>query len=186
MATTKAGAARGQAGQAGHAGKAGGAKAKGKKAAAAPARPIAVNRRANFEYFLEERLEAGIALQGWEVKSLRQGKANISDGYVIVKNGQALLLGSEIQPLKTSCAFVVCDPTRTRQLLLHRREIDRMAGRVQRQGYTLIPLKLYWKGSHVKLEFALARGRQEQDKRELIKDRQWQRDRARLGKNRML
>ena len=143
---------------------------------------IAVNRKANFEYFIEERYEAGLALQGWEVKALRAGKANISEGYVTIKDGEIILLGSIINPLKTSCAFVVSDPTRTRKLLLSRKEIDKLTGVVQRQGYTLIPLKLYWKGSWAKLEIAVARGKQDHDKRDSIKDRQWARDKERIMK----
>lgn len=143
---------------------------------------IAVNRKANFEYFIEDRYEAGLSLQGWEVKSLRAGKANISEGYVTIKGGEIILLGSIINPLKTSCAFVVSDPTRTRKLLLSRKEIDKLTGVVQRQGYTLIPLKLYWKGSWAKLEVGVARGKQDHDKRDSIKDRQWARDKERIMK----
>ncbi|MDY6322041.1 MAG: SsrA-binding protein SmpB [Succinivibrio sp.] len=143
---------------------------------------IAVNRRASFEYFVEERLEAGLSLQGWEVKALRAGKANISEAYVTVKDGEVILLGSIINPLKTSCAFVVSDPTRTRKLLLNRREIGRLIGKSQRAGYTIIPLKLYWKGSWAKLEIGVAKGKQEHDKRDSIKDREWQRDKERVMK----
>ena len=143
---------------------------------------IAVNRQANFEYFIEDRYEAGLSLQGWEVKALRAGKANISEGYVTIKGGEIILLGSIINPLKTSCAFVVSDPTRTRKLLLSRKEIDKLTGVVQRQGYTLIPLKLYWKGSWAKLEVGVARGKQDHDKRDSIKDRQWARDKERIMK----
>ena len=143
---------------------------------------IAVNRKANFEYFIEDRYEAGLSLQGWEVKALRAGKANISEGYVTIKGGEIILLGSIINPLKTSCAFVVSDPTRTRKLLLSRKEIDKITGVVQRQGYTLIPLKLYWKGSWAKLEVGVARGKQDHDKRDSIKDRQWARDKERIMK----
>ena len=143
---------------------------------------IAVNKRATHEYFIEQRFEAGIALQGWEVKALRAGKANISEGYVTIKGGEIILLGSIINPLKTSCAFVVSDPTRTRKLLLSRKEIDKLTGVVQRQGYTLIPLKLYWKGSWAKLEVGVARGKQDHDKRDSIKDRQWARDKERIMK----
>ena len=143
---------------------------------------IAVNRKANFEYFIEDRYEAGLSLQGWEVKALRAGKANISEGYVTIKGGEIILLGSIINPLKTSCAFVVSDPTRTRKLLLSRKEIDKLTGVVQRQGYTLIPLKLYWKGSWAKLEVGVARGKQDHDKRDSIKDRQWARDKERIMK----
>ena len=143
---------------------------------------IAVNRKANYEYFIEDRYEAGLSLQGWEVKALRAGKANISEGYVTIKGGEIILLGSIINPLKTSCAFVVSDPTRTRKLLLSRKEIDKLTGVVQRQGYTLIPLKLYWKGSWAKLEVGVARGKQDHDKRDSIKDRQWARDKERIMK----
>ncbi|HIV54908.1 MAG TPA: SsrA-binding protein SmpB [Candidatus Anaerobiospirillum stercoravium] len=143
---------------------------------------IAENRRARHDYFIEERYEAGLSLQGWEVKALRAGKANISEAYVTVKDGQMLLLGATINPLKTSCAFVVCDPTRTRTLLMNRREINKLMGQVQRQGYTLMPLRLYWKGSWAKLEIALARGKQEHDKRDTIRERQWQREKARVMK----
>lgn len=143
---------------------------------------IAVNRRASFEYFIEERLEAGLQLQGWEVKALRAGKANISEAYVTIKDGEVIILGSLINPLKTSCAFVVSDPTRTRKLLLNRKEIDKLVGRVQRQGYTIIPLRLYWKGSWAKLEIAVAKGKQEHDKRDSIKDQQWARDKQRIMK----
>ena len=143
---------------------------------------IAVNRKANFEYFIEDRYEAGLSLQGWEVKALRAGKANISEGYVTIKGGEIILLGSIINPLKTSCAFVVSDPTRTRKLLLSRKEIDKLTGVVQRQGYTLIPLKCYWKGSWAKLEIGLCRGKQEHDKRDSIKDREWARSKERIMK----
>ena len=143
---------------------------------------IAVNRKANFEYFIEDRYEAGLSLQGWEVKALRAGIVNISEGYVTIKGGEIILLGSIINPLKTSCAFVVSDPTRTRKLLLSRKEIDKLTGVVQRQGYTLIPLKLYWKGSWAKLEVGVARGKQDHDKRDSIKDRQWARDKERIMK----
>ncbi len=143
---------------------------------------IAVNRRAQHDYFIEERYEAGLSLQGWEVKSLRAGKANISEAYVTPKGGQMLLIGANIIPLKNSCSFVVCDPTRTRTLLLNRREISKLIGHSQRSGYTIIPLKLYWKGSWAKLEIGLARGKQEHDKRDSIKDRQWQRDKERIMK----
>lgn len=143
---------------------------------------VAVNRKASFEYFIEERIEAGLELQGWEVKSLRAGKCNIAEAYVTIKDGEVIMLGSQINPLKTSCAFVVSDPTRTRKLLLKRREIDNLTGSVQRQGYTLIPLKCYWKGSWAKLEIGLCRGKQEHDKRDSIKDREWARSKERIMK----
>ena len=143
---------------------------------------IAVNRKASFEYFIEERFEAGLSLQGWEVKALRAGKANISEAYVTAKDGEIILLGSIINPLKTSCAFVVSDPTRTRKLLLNRREIDKLVGKTVRAGYTRIPLKMYWKNSWAKIEIAVAKGKQEHDKRDSIKDKQWARDKERIMK----
>lgn len=143
---------------------------------------IAVNRRARFEYFIEDRYEAGLELQGWEVKSLRAGRANISEAYVTVKDGEVIILGSLITPLKTSCAFVVSDPSRTRKLLLHKREISKLIGSSRRAGYTIIPLRLYWKGSWAKLEIGIARGKQEHDKRDTIRDRQWAREKERIMK----
>lgn len=146
---------------------------------------IAVNRRATHDYFIEDRYEAGLSLQGWEVKSLRAGKANISEAYVTVKDQQLLLFGATVNPLKTSCAFVVADPTRTRVLLMNRREINKLMGQAQRSGYTIMPLKLYWKGSWAKLEIGLARGKQEHDKRDALKDRQWEREKARVMKKKL-
>ena len=143
---------------------------------------IAVNRRASFEYFIEQRFEAGISLQGWEIKAIRAGKCNISEAYVNVKGGEVVLFGAIINPLKTTCAFVISDPTRTRKLLLNRREIDKMAGAVQRQGYTVIPLKMYFKGRWAKLEIGIAKGKQAHDKRDSIKDREWARDKERIMK----
>ena len=142
--------------------------------------PIALNKRARFDYFIEESLEAGMALEGWEVKSLRAGKAQITEGYVLLKNGEAWLIGAHFSPLKTTSTHVVADPTRTRKLLLHRREIDRLVGAVERKGYTIVPLRLYWKKGHVKLEVGLAKGKQAHDKRATEKNRDWQREKARL------
>jgi SsrA-binding protein len=141
---------------------------------------IALNKRARHDYFIEENLEAGMALQGWEVKSLRAGKAQITEGYVLVKNGEAWLIGAHISPLRTTSTHVVADPTRTRKLLLHRRELDRLIGAVERKGHTIVPLKLYWKNGNVKLEIGLAKGKQSHDKRATEKDRDWQREKARL------
>ena len=145
---------------------------------------IALNKRARHEYFIEENLEAGMALQGWEVKSLRAGKAQITEGYVLVKNGEAWLIGAHFSPLKTTSTHVVADPTRTRKLLLHRRELDRLLGAVERKGHTIVPLKLYWKGGKVKLDIGLAKGKQAHDKRATEKDRDWQREKARLLRRR--
>jgi SsrA-binding protein len=146
--------------------------------------PIALNKRARHEYFIEENLEAGMVLQGWEVKSLRAGKAQITEGYVVVKNGEAWLIGAHITPLKTTSTHVVADPTRTRKLLLHRRELDRLIGAVERKGHTIVPLKLYWLHGKVKLEIGLAKGKQSHDKRATEKDRDWQREKARVLRRR--
>ena len=145
---------------------------------------IALNKRARHEYFIEENFEAGMALQGWEVKSMRAGKAQITEGYVIVKDGEAWLIGAHISPLRTTSTHVVADPTRTRKLLLHRRELDRLIGAVERKGHTVVPLKLYWKNGKAKLEIGLAKGKQSHDKRATEKDRDWQRDKARLMRTR--
>jgi SsrA-binding protein len=151
---------------------------------ASPHTSIALNKRARFDYFIEEKLEAGLALQGWEVKSLRAGKAQITEGYVIVKNGEAFLIGAHVTPLRTVSTHIVADPTRTRKLLLHRRELDRLVGAVERKGYTIVPLELYWKQGNVKLAIGLAKGKQSHDKRHSEKDRDWQREKSRLLRKR--
>jgi SsrA-binding protein len=143
---------------------------------------IAVNKRATHDYFIEQRIEAGIELQGWEVKSLRQGKVSIVDGYIIVKRGEVFLIGATITPLNQACNHVVCDPTRTRKLLLNRKEIDKLIGQIEKTGLTVVPLKLYWKKCYVKLEIGVVRGKKEHDKRDSIKEREWQRDKARVMK----
>lgn len=143
---------------------------------------IALNRKAGFDYFIEEQFEAGLVLQGWEVKSLRAGKINLSDAHVILKYGEAFLLGAQIQPLNTASTHTLPDPIRTRKLLLNRREISHLIGSVERQGYTIVPLSLYWKKNKVKIKIALAKGKKEHDKRGSIKDREWQRDKSRLMK----
>jgi len=144
---------------------------------------IALNRKAHHEYFVEERFEAGIALQGWEVKSLRAGRTQLDQSYVIIKNGEAYLLGGLITPLQTASTHIHPDPQRTRKLLLHRREIDKLIGSVERKGYTLIPLSLYWKGKHVKLQIGLAKGKKDHDKRATEKERDWQRQKQRMIKD---
>jgi SsrA-binding protein len=146
--------------------------------------PIALNKRARYEYFIEENLEAGLALQGWEVKSLRAGKAQITEGYVLMKDGEAWLIGAHISPLRTTSTHVVADPTRTRKLLLHRQELDRLVGAVERKGHTIVPLRLYWKKGRAKLEIGLAKGKQSHDKRATEKDRDWQREKGRLLRGR--
>lgn len=141
---------------------------------------IALNKRARHEYHLEHKLEAGLALQGWELKAIRAGRANIGDAYAVVLSGELFLVGAQITPLIQASTHVVANDRRTRKLLLHRREIDELIGRVQRDGYTLIPMALYWKGNKVKAEIALARGKQQHDKREASKERDWNREKQRL------
>ena len=160
------------------------AASKQKDAQSAPKSSIAQNKRARFDYFIEEKLEAGLALQGWEVKSLRAGKAQITEGYVLIKDGEAFLIGAHVTPLRTVSTHIVADPTRTRKLLLHRRELDRLVGAVERKGHTVVPLELYWKHGKVKLAIGLAKGKQEHDKRHTEKDRDWQREKARLLRKR--
>jgi len=141
---------------------------------------IALNKRARHEYQLGDRYEAGLTLQGWELKSIRAGRANITESYAVVRGGELFLFGAQITPLISASSHVVADERRTRKLLLHRREIDTLVGRVQRDGYTLVPTALYWKGNRVKAELALAKGKQAHDKRDAAKDRDWQRDKQRI------
>lgn len=140
---------------------------------------IALNKRARHEYYIEQRFEAGIALEGWEVKALRAGRINFTDSYALVKNGEIFLFGASIPPLSTASSHVRADERRTRKLLLHRREIDELIGAVERKGYTLVPTAMYWKGNRVKLEIGLARGKQAHDKRAAIKERDWEREKQR-------
>ena len=137
---------------------------------------IALNRTARHDYHLEDRYEAGIALQGWELKSIRAGRMNMGDAYAMVLSGEIYLIGAQITPLLQASTHVIADDRRTRKLLLHRNEIDKLIGKVERDGYTLIPTAVYWKGNKVKLEIALAKGKQDHDKRQASKDRDWQRD----------
>ena len=141
---------------------------------------ISLNKRARHEYHLEDRFEAGLVLQGWEVKAIRAGRGNMTDAYAYVKDGEIYLIGAQITPLIQASTHVVANDRRTRKLLLHRREIDVLVGRVQRAGYTLIPTALYWKGNKVKMELALARGKQTHDKREASKERDWNREKQRV------
>jgi len=141
---------------------------------------IAQNKRARFDYFIEDKFEAGMVLQGWEVKSLRAGKAQITEGYVLIKDGEAFLIGAHITPLRTVSTHIVADPTRTRKLLLNRKELDGLIGAVERKGHTIVPLELYWKNGNVKLAIGLAKGKQAHDKRHTEKDRDWQREKSRL------
>lgn len=140
---------------------------------------IALNKRARHEYHIDERYEAGIALQGWEVKSLRAGRINFGDAYAIVKSGEIYLFGASIPPLISASTHVVADDRRTRKLLLNRNEIDKLIGAVERKGYTLVPTAMYWKHNRVKVELALARGKQARDKRATEKERDWNREKQR-------
>ncbi len=141
---------------------------------------IAENRRARHEYFIEERYEAGLELQGWEVKAMRDGRAQIGESYVYVRDGEAFLFGAHITPLISASTHVLADPMRTRRLLLNRSELDHLVGKVERSGYTLVPLDLHWNHGRAKLRLGLAKGKKQHDKRATEKDRDWQRDKARL------
>jgi SsrA-binding protein len=145
---------------------------------------IAENRRARHDYFIEERIEAGVALQGWEVKSLRAGRLQLAEAYVLLKDGEAWLFGAHVSPLLATSTQTKADPTRRRKLLLHRRQIDSLIGSVERKGRTIVPLSMYWKAGRAKLEIGLARGKKEHDKRADTRERDWQRERARVMKAR--
>lgn len=146
---------------------------------------IAVNRKARHDYFIEETVEAGLVLEGWEVKSLRAGRASLAEGYVVMRRGQPWLIGSNIQPLSSASTHVPVDPIRTRKLLLHEREIDRLAGAADREGYTLVPLNMHWRRGRAKLDIGLAKGKKNYDKRETKKQQDWKRQKERLLKNRV-
>jgi len=143
-------------------------------------RVIAENRRARYDYFIEERLEAGLALEGWEVKALRAGRGQLSEAYVFLRNNEAFMTGAHISPLKTTSTHKPADPVRTRKLLLHRNQLDHLVGAVERRGYTIVPTELYWKNGRAKLQIGLAKGKQKHDKRATEKDRDWQRQKARV------
>ncbi len=145
---------------------------------------IVENRKAFHDYFIEERIEAGLSLSGWEVKAIRAGRAHIKEAYVVVKNGELILIGAHITPLTTASTHVHADPTRTRKLLLHRDEINRLVGKVERAGYTLAPLDLHYRNGRVKVEIGLAKGKKQDDKRDSIKEREWAREQQRLMRNR--
>jgi len=141
---------------------------------------ICLNKKAKHEYSIQDKIEAGLQLTGWEVKSLREGRGQLVDSYVILKNGEAWLVGAHFTPLKTACTHAFADPTRERKLLLHRREIQRLENAVQAKGFTCIAMALYWKNDLVKCEIALAKGKQLHDKRATEKDRDWGRQKQRL------
>jgi SsrA-binding protein len=144
---------------------------------------IALNRKASHEYFIEERFEAGLVLEGWEVKSLRAGRVQLDQGYVLLKNGQAWLFGASITPLQTASTHIHPEPQRSRKLLLHARELSKLLGNVERKGYTLVPIALYWKHNRVKLEIGLAKGKKLHDKRAAEKDKDWEREKRRVFKH---
>jgi SsrA-binding protein len=157
---------------------------KEKKGESEGERLIADNRRARHDYFIEDRYEAGLALQGWEVKSMREGRAQVADAYVRILGEEAFLVGAHFTPPSSLSTHVHADPTRTRKLLLHREELRKLIGKVQRSGYTLVPLDLHWTRGRAKLAVGLARGKKQHDKRADIKAREWQREKARLLRRR--
>jgi SsrA-binding protein len=144
---------------------------------------IADNKKAAYNYFFEERFEAGLVLEGWEVKSLRAGKVQLTDGYVVVRNGELFLIGLQITPLGTASTHISPDKVRTKKLLLHKEEIKRLIGKVEQKGHTLVPLNLHWKDNKIKCDIALAKGKAEHDKRDTIKDREGKREVARAMKS---
>lgn len=146
---------------------------------------IAENKKAFHDYFVEEKIEAGIVLEGWEVKSIRAGRVQLKEAYVIVKDGEVWLLGCHMSPLTTASTHVKPDPVRTRKLLLHAREIARLIGKVERAGYALVPLNLHFAKGRVKLEIGLAKGKKQFDKRESEKQKDWEREKARLMRDRV-
>ena len=145
---------------------------------------IADNKKAAYNYFFEEKFEAGMVLEGWEVKSAREGKVQLTDGYVVVRNGELFLIGLQINPLGTASTHISPDKVRTKKLLLHKEEIRRLIGKVEQKGYTLVPLNLHWKDNKIKCEIALAKGKAEHDKRDTIKDREGKREVERAMKGR--
>lgn len=154
-----------------------------KKAKGNTSSTIALNKKSRHDFQLEERLEAGLVLEGWEVKSLREGRVQIRDSYVLLKGGEAFLMGVHITPLATASTHIRPDPTRTRKLLLNRQELNKLIGAVERKGYSLIPTAMYWKKGRAKLEIALAKGKKAHDKRASEKERDWQRQKQRIMKS---
>ncbi|PCH60288.1 MAG: SsrA-binding protein [Gammaproteobacteria bacterium] len=143
---------------------------------------IALNKKSRHEYFIEERFEAGLALEGWEVKSMRAGRAQMTESYVVIKNGEAFWVNGHISPLQSASTHIEPNPTRSRKLLLHAREIDHLIGAVERKGYTIVPTALYWKHGRAKIEVGLAKGKKQHDKRATERDRDWTRSKQRLMK----
>lgn len=157
--------------------------AKSKKKKHHGGKTIALNKKARHDFFIEDSYEAGIALEGWEVKSLRDGRIQIKESYVLVRDGEAYLFGAHISPLRTASTHIHPDPLRSRKLLMHRKELDRLIGLVDRKGYTLVPLAIYWKHGRAKLEVGLAKGKQAHDKRATLKERDWKREQNRILKH---
>jgi SsrA-binding protein len=147
--------------------------------------PIAENRRARFEYHLEETHEAGLVLEGWEVKSVRDGQVQLTDGYVLIRNGELFLIGCRISPLRSASTHVDPQAERTRKLLMHKEEIRRLVGKVEQRGFTLVPLNLHYKGGRVKVDIALAKGKAQHDKRDTEKKRDWEREKGRLMRHKV-
>ena len=145
---------------------------------------IAENKKAQFNYFIEERFEAGMVLEGWEVKALREGKVQLTDGYVVIRHGEMFLIGCQINPLRSASTHVTPDSVRTKKLLLHKDEIRRLIGKVEQKGYTLVPLNLHWKAGRIKCEIGLAKGKAEHDKRDTIREREGKREVERAMKSR--
>jgi SsrA-binding protein len=141
------------------------------------------NRKAFYDYSVEERYEAGLVLEGWEVKALRAGRGQIKEGYVVIKNNELFLIGTHISPLPEASTHITPDPVRTRKLLLHSEQISKLIGKVEQRGYTLVPLNFHYKGGRVKCEIGLAKGKKQHDKRETEKKRDWEREKARLMRN---
>ena len=156
-----------------------------KKSKSATSNTIALNKKARHDYILQDKIEAGVELQGWEVKSIRSGKVNLSDSYVTLHKGEAFLIGSTIQPLNQASSHVVCEPIRRRKLLLKKRELDKLIGSVERQGFSILATAMYWKKNWVKVEIYLGKGKHEPDKRDAVKDRDWARDKERMMKHKV-
>ncbi len=146
---------------------------------------IAENRKAHFNYHIEERFEAGIVLEGWEVKAIRDGQVQLTDGYVVIKNGELFLIGLRINALRSASTHVLPDPDRTKKLLMHREQIRRLIGKTEQKGYTIVPLNLHFKDGRVKADIALAKGKAEHDKRDTIKERDWEREKGRLMRHKV-
>jgi len=141
---------------------------------------IAENRRARFEYHIEETFEAGLVLEGWEVKAIRAGQVQLTDGYVLVRDGELHLIGCRINPLRSASTHVHPQADRTRKLLMHKAQIRRLVGKTEQKGFTLVPLNLHYKAGRVKVDIALAKGKAQHDKRETVKEREWEREKGRL------